>query len=552
MATDAKHKKPNICLIAGSAFLVILICASLFDVLRGVAESGYTWQISRYIIIAAAGLATCALAAFLLFYKNIRLELCFIPAALLLSLLYACVLPPLSAPDELRHYVSAYRLSDAMMGIPTDDPYGRVLIRTKDWFAEDTTESIIAGVSEDGTVVAVDFEEGGTLPLGQTLTSATYESLYDYVKNGGREAYYDSLGDLAFSGHLPVQTTPVVYLAPALGITLARLMGLGTVALLVLGRLFNILLYCLVTAYAIKRIPFGKGVLFGVAILPMSLHLAASYSYDAPLMCGLWLFTAVCFDMAYGKEKVSIFDVALLAILMALVGPCKMVYAVMMGLCLLIPVKKFGGRGRWLLSTAAVLDAWAAAMLVVNAGTVASYATSTENYIDWAGEAGFTFSMVLHDPLSAVKMAFDTVLYQAGNWVSMMLGFNLGNSDPVLEVPFIVILLFGAGLVMMALRKPGDNMRFSTGNRIWIWCVCLALTGALLFSMLLAWTPIGSNVINGVQGRYFLPILPVFLLSLQNDTIVLTKNADRSILYLMCCANVYVLARIFGIVATRL
>ncbi len=551
MTAEAKHGKPNICLTAGIVLVLILAIAHLGDVLRGVAESGYTWQISQYVIVVIAGIFICIVAWALLSGRKLRLELCFLPAALMLALLYDFVLPPLSAPDELRHYISAYQLSDEFMGVSTDDPLGRVPVRTQDWFAEDTTQNIIAGVSEDGMVVAVDFEEDGTLPLGQILTSQTYAALHDYVINGGHPSAYDSYGTLAFSGHLPVQTTPVVYLAPALGITLARLLNLNTVALLYMGRFFNLLLYCLVTAWAIKRIPFGKAVLFGVAILPMSLHLAASFSYDAPLMCGLWLFTAVCLDLAYKKEKVSMADIALLAALMALVGPCKMVYAVIMGLCLLIPIRKFGGKGKWFISAIVVLGAWVAAMFIVNSQTVAAYATGTENYVEWAGEAGYTLSMVIHKPLKALKMAVDTVLYQGGSWASMMIGSNLGNSDPVLEVPFIVVLGFGIGLVIMALRKPGDNLHFSAGNRVWIWFICLACLGGLLFSMLLAWTPVSSNVIDGVQGRYFLPILPVFLLSLQNDTIVLTKDTDRSILYLMCCANVYVVARIFAIVTLR-
>ena len=39
--------------------------------------------------------------------------------------------------------------------------------------------------------------------------------------------------------------------------------------------------------------------------------------------------------------------------------------------------------------------------------------------------------------------------------------------------------------------------------------------------MLIAWTPLSSRVINGVQGRYFLPFLPVLLLALKNDWVVL-------------------------------
>ena len=70
--------------------------------------------------------------------------------------------------------------------------------------------------------------------------------------------------------------------------------------------------------------------------------------------------------------------------------------------------------------------------------------------------------------------------------------------------------------------------------------------------MLLTWTPRDHISIEGVQGRYFLPFLPVLLLALKNRTVVLTKDKNRSILYLMCCLNGYALVRLFSIVCIRL
>lgn len=93
------------------------------------------------------------------------------------------------------------------------------------------------------------------------------------------------------------------------------------------------------TWLAMKRLPFGKEVLFGTALLPMTLHLSSSFSYDAMIMGCMFYFTAVCLDLAYEKERAEWKDVAVLSLVMAAAGPCKMVYAVMMGLCLLIPVK---------------------------------------------------------------------------------------------------------------------------------------------------------------------------------------------------------------------
>ena len=56
----------------------------------------------------------------------------------------------------------------------------------------------------------------------------------------------------------------------------------------------------------------------------------------------------------------------------------------------------------------------------------------------------------------------------------------------------------------------------------------------------------------GVQGRYFLPFLPVFLMALKNNWITLTKNRDRELLFFLVCANGYALLRLFSIVSIRI
>ncbi|MEI3183727.1 MAG: DUF2142 domain-containing protein [Lachnospiraceae bacterium] len=72
-----------------------------------------------------------------------------------------------------------------------------------------------------------------------------------------------------------------------------------------------------------------------------------------------------------------------------------------------------------------------------------------------------------------------------------------------------------------------------------------------MFSMLLAWTPVTSNVINGVQGRYLLPLLPMFLLSLKNDRVVRTDWDDRPLLFVMAAMDLYVVLRLFSLVCLR-
>lgn len=526
----------------GLSILLILLFPHYLDTKAGAMESGNGWLTKYYAVLAVIVLLGSSGVGYAFFHKW-KLEQIFLVTGTFLGILYMVVLPPLSAPDEARHYISAYQLSNQMMGLPSTGDDDKVIIRKEDWFAEDYTSVYDSYLTADGYFATDEEGATGALVLGQVLTQDVYTAIY--------EGAAKTEEGIALSNHQPVVTTPFAYLMPALGITLARLLGLSTMGLLWMGRFFNLMLFVAGIYVAMKRLPFGKTVLFGVALLPMTLHLAASYSYDVLLIAAMSCFTAICLDLAYLAEKVKVQDILYLAAIMAIAGPCKMVYAVLMGLCLLIPVKKFGNWKWWTLSASCVLGAWVVAMILINASTVTSYATETQNYITWAGEAGYSFSEVLHQPIKMAQLFYQTFLWQAEYYHFTMIGAYLGHVDVILDVPYWLLMFFTIALVMLSFRKPGEQLVLVGGIRIWIWTICLACAGATMFSMLLAWTPISSKVICGVQGRYFLPFLPILLMSLKNDTMVLTKNLDRSILYLMCVANGYVLLRVFSIVCLR-
>lgn len=552
--------KKNFWYPTGVLLLIVLALNHGLDVQAGAAASGDGWLMGRYLVLAAVGLLAAAGAGAVLFYRDWTMERIFLCAALVLGALYLYVLPPLSAPDEIRHYISAYNLSNHFLGISAENADGLVPVREEDWFAEDSCRDYDFFVGGDGTLTVKEDGAGSAKVLGQVLTEETYRLIHEKGWSGREpQRAADALvqnriagNGMALSVHHPVVTTPLAYLAPAVGITAARLLNLNSLWVLYLGRLCNLLLYAAVTYLAMCRLPFGKEVLFGVGLLPMTIHLSASYSYDALLMAGIFYFTAVSLHLAFAAGQVRVGDIGLLAVIMAIAGPCKMVYAVFMGLCLLIPVKKFGGWKKWLLSAACVLGAWALVMAAINGRTVTSYATETVNYIDWADEAGYSLAMILHQPVRTVKLFFNTMVWQAETWHLTMIGAYLGNGDPVLDVPYLAVMLLTVSLILLALRKPGEQLILTGWRRFWIWALCLMCAGAVMLSMLLAWTPLSSRVISGVQGRYFLPFLPVFLMTLKNDFVVLTKDNDRTILYLMVCTNVYVVLRIFSTVCMRL
>ena len=190
-------------------------------------------------------------------------------------------------------------------------------------------------------------------------------------------------------------------------------------------------------------------------------------------------------------------------------------------------------------------------MLLVNSQTIAAYTTATDTVVSWAEEQGYSLTYLIHNPGRLVTLFYNTLLWQGAYLHQTMIGSALGNLDAGLGAPYLVVMVLTGCLILLALKKPGETQLMTTGNRIWTVIVCAGCAGLTMLSMLIAWTPMSSSVISGVQGRYFLPFLPALLLICKNDRLILTKDINRSILYFMLVLNSYVLFRTFAAVVLR-
>lgn len=522
--------------ISGPMIAVLLVAGlggwHFLESRRGAVASGDFWLCDLYIGLFVA--AVVFLALLWGSWKQVRMECCALLSVLFLGSMYMVVLPPLSAPDEIAHFASAYAISNQMMGMERTDEYGFVLMRKEDEFLQNV--EMVSG-------------DEARMSLGRILTEDTLQKIVD---RAAPLLVSDEQKGMVSSVNGQNHTTPVSYLVPAIGITLGRLLGVNCIVLALMGRFANLLFYAGMVYGSVKVLPFGKMVLFGVSILPMALHLAASYSYDTFLMGMCFFFGSYCLHLAYAKPEVSRRDILLLAVLAAAFGPCKMVYAVMMGFALLIPVKKFGNWKRWGVSAFAVLAAFAAAMILVNRATITNYAVSTDTYVEWAAEPAYSFSWVLHNPLGFARVMYDSLVHLGDEWTLQLFGSMLGNLDPVLSVPFAVILGMAVCLVLLSLRNAGEALYMKGWQKAWICFLAFGCLLGLMGAMLIAWTPLSSPVVEGVQGRYLIPVIPFVFLCLKNDKVVRTVDRDKELIFYMCTMNCYVVLRLFSIVSLRL
>ena len=434
-------------------FLVV-ICGlyGAISALNAAAQFGDNLLFVLYELLFPASVITALFAALLWSRKGDRMYRAYAFSAMVLGVMYLAVMPGLSAPDELSHYSTAYRISSNMMlEDPLIRPAGLTAVRAVDYPLEDMN-----GVK---TPLVPDDEESVPEVLGNPVKQTTYRAVKDWDKR-----YAFSTKPVA-SAIPDVHTTPVFYLPQAIGFSLARALGLGTMGLLFLGKFLNLCCYVALTALAVRTTPLGKGWFAAAGLLPMSVSLAASLSYDAGLIGTVFLFTALIFKLAYGAEEIRARELFALCALAALFGPCKLVYAPLILLLWLVPARVFGGGGKKLLCFLILLLSLIAAVLAVNADVLEAYffpavAEQAGNASADMRHAGFTAAELFSHPLFTLRMLLNSLSACILTWGGEMIGTKLGNLDPLLGASGLQTLFFALGLFCLTVAdSDGETVR---------------------------------------------------------------------------------------------
>ena len=445
-----------------------------------------------------------------------KIETVYIICMLIWGIAYLLVMPAFSAPDELAHFVTAYRISNNIIGGVDDTDEDYVMCREVD-------------------------------ALKREMTHVTTLETYRYIKNelfsdgdDGNYAIYSK--ETKVLKHTPL----VSHLPQAIGITVSRLLHLSDVALYFVGQTCSFLVYLILVYFAIRIIPVGKQILFALSSMPMMLHIITSFSYDS-VICGLsFLLIAYIIKLIYNDNSITVNDCVKVYVISMLLAPCKMVYCFISLLLFLIPTSKFNKKNlSYLFKFGTVLSSVIFAF-AYNVSEVSNTSSGTK-IIEWADAEGFTISMLLNNIPYTIKIYLRTIHDMLGKYLNTMIGGSLGwlLVDMPLEVIALAIIL-----LVIALREHRKK-RMKTIHKIVYVVVFFMICALILTSLLLGWTPHYSFTILGVQGRYFLPVLPLLMLPFTDATIEQEKRAKKWLIMGACTMNYIVVLRIFEVIVVK-
>ncbi len=401
------------------------------------------------------------------------------------GLSFVFVTPPFQTPDEYAHFYRAFQVSEG----------GFLPVRRDGVLGAWVPASLLATADRAAPDVAFHPEKKAKLGELLALTSmplAPEDRRFMGIPNTARYV-------------------PLVYLPQAAGIAVGRAFGLSPIALTYTGRLGNLSAWLCLGYLALSAAPILQWPMLLLLLTPMSLFEAASLSADAMTNAIAFLLTARCLRSAVGDTAtVSNREWALLVLLCVAMAVSKQVYLPLAALVLWIPARKFSGRRRQIacLAIAAVGTAlaWGAWTLVVTRVQV-----ELLPYTDTPAQLAF----VAHHPGRFARIVLDTLRYHPENQIRSFIGI-LGWLDTPL--PNWFIKSYCVVLLVAMLATGRREVSVTATQRLLAVTLACASVLALLIATYAAWTRVGNPLVEGLQGRYFIPLSPLACVALYNRT----------------------------------
>ena len=379
----------------------------------------------------------------------------------------------------------------------------------------------------------------GSLALQQASiigcnTKEEFAELREYINTSGKIFSYTEKKDEVLPSY-----KVLAYIPQALFIRLGIILKLPLVWIYALGKIGNLLLYVITMFFAIRLARTKKLFLMFLAMMPTSIFLAASYTYDTvvfsfvTLGCVLWANA-----FFYQREKTDVKNIILMVFLFSVGCFSKAVYIPLILIILLLPTIKKASRKKKLILGTGILLILGLVMMTFVLPTLTSTVAKNVTFggDSRGGDTGVVrqlISMIKH-PWASVKLMLGSVIKldnfrnlgypEADNYFfGNLMFFNLAShgilSDKwcALWIPLLVILI---------LCEDSEKHRYimKVWDKIVLTVAGLGTIFLIWLALYLDFTPVGEDYISGVQARYYLPLLYFGICLIGNNRISIKCN----------------------------
>ena len=319
----------------------------------------------------------------------------------------------------------------------------------------------------------------------------------NYTKLCDNIASYENTKYLSFLPYLP---STIINL-------LSRCLKLPVLLTFLLCRLINLIISTILCYYAIKTTPNFKKVFALIATLPIFLQQAAAINMDFLTNSVAFLFIATVLKYRFNDEKLNIKDLFILSCEGIALSLCKFGYFPLLLLILLISNKKFNNKKVAIIFKISLVVFLIIISYFANFTIVSNPNTNTEDM--------YTIKTVILNPINSAKICFKTFVTRfVGDTFSNLIDSFGWSTKYQLEFSLWTV---GAIYIIMVFIDNEEGVYLSKKDRIIMLSVFSIIYSIIYCAAFTEWTSITSDKINGIQSRYFIPILPLFYIAISNN-----------------------------------
>jgi uncharacterized membrane protein len=317
------------------------------------------------------------------------------------------------------------------------------------------------------------------------------------------------------------------YFPAVIGLIIGAALKLSYMHILRLCALCSLAFYIFMGVLTIKAAPVKKYVFTFCLLLPMSLHMAASINYDTILIPMCFYLTAYLLKLKCSKDKIKWKDILILAVVSFFILYIKVIYILLILMILAIPLDRFDLKigkkhdiGKFVKKHKLPLILACFALIAVGA-----YLCRNNNYV-------VILTASILEWKRTLVMLRDTLNIQ---WDAYKLWYTgcFGSLDTYVPMTFANRIFIFMGILILYFDKKADagyeKIQFRDRG---LFLLIVAMIFVLIFLSMTTWTlhlsgidpyvSVGEMRKNlykfgtymGVQGRYFIPITPLFMISL--------------------------------------
>ena len=337
--------------------------------------------------------------------------------------------------------------------------------------------------------------------ISELLKAPEYNNLLE------QKANYDNTKYLSFLPYLPSGIVNFF----------GRLLNIPIYVVFLLSRLINYIISTILCYYAIKITPKFKKLFVIVSLFPICLQQAAGIDMDYLTNSVSFIFIALILKFVYEDIKIRKKEILILIGIGLALALCKFGYFFLLLLIILIPNKNFKNKKVAILFKVLYLVIPIVISYFCNFGSVSTLNNKSDYY---------TIEKVVKDPINSAIMVAKTLVkrFDLDLFRGLFDGFGWST-----KYHYALILASIASIyIILIFVKDDDEGSIKLKDRI-IMLVVFGIIFAMLYAISFTeWTPIGSSSIDGLQSRYFIPIVLLFYMAISNNLIKLNvKNKYR-------------------------